>query len=68
MVNLKEVPFSLQPEDIDWITSTLAEMTLEEKIGQMICTRGAAKDEHTLKELVSRFHIGAIMYRPIPTF
>ena len=35
MVNLKEKPFCLGEEAIQWVEDTIAGMTLEEKVGQL---------------------------------
>ena len=37
MVNLKEKPFYLGDEDIQWVEDIKNRMTLEEKIGQLFC-------------------------------
>lgn len=34
MVDLSHTPFNLDREAIDWVESTIASMTLDEKIGQ----------------------------------
>ena len=35
LVDLKAKPFYLSDEDIAWVENTIAEMTTEEKIGQL---------------------------------
>lgn len=37
MVNLREKPFYLDDEGVKWVEDTLHRMTLNEKIGQLIC-------------------------------
>lgn len=34
---LKEKPFCLKDGQIDWVENTLKDMSLDEKLGQMIC-------------------------------
>ena len=35
MVNLKAKPYYLSDEDIQWVETTIAGMTAEEKVGQL---------------------------------
>lgn len=37
MIDLAAKPFYLKPEDIEWVNTTLAGMTTEEKAGQLFC-------------------------------
>lgn len=36
---LKEKPFCLNDRQIDWVENTLKDMSLDEKLGQMICLK-----------------------------
>lgn len=63
MIDLKEKPFYLQEEEIAWVEKTRAEMTLEEKIGQLFCPIGLSTDREELKEKYLKYHIGGIMFR-----
>lgn len=36
---LKEKPFCLKDGQIDWVENTLKDMSLDEKLGQMICLK-----------------------------
>lgn len=38
MIDLKGNPFYLKDDDIQWVESTLASMTQEEKIGQLFAS------------------------------
>ena len=66
MINLKTKPFNLDDEGIRWVETTLDEMTLEEKIGQLFCLiqrsdddwRGEADD-------VLKYKPGGIQFRPL---
>ncbi len=63
MIDLKDKPFYLQEEEIAWLEKTRAEMTLEEKIGQLFCPIGLSTDREELKENYLKYHIGGIMFR-----
>lgn len=65
MVNLKEKPFYLSDEDIQWVEDIKNGMTLEEKIGQLFCPVGFTKDEKLLKPMLDK-NIAGIMYRSGP--
>ena len=47
MIDLAAKPFYLKPEDIEWVNTTLAGMTTEEKVGQLFCvlSKGWKPDE-----------------------
>lgn len=64
MIDLKKEPFNLDNEEIQWVTTTLKKMTLEEKIGQLFCTIGMSEEKETLDYLTKNIQIGGIMYRP----
>lgn len=63
MINLKANPFFLNDEDIKWVKDIIADMTIEEKIGQLFCPIGFSNDENYLKTLLSTKHIGGMLYR-----
>lgn len=65
MVNLKGMPFNLSDKDIDWVQSTLASMTDEEKIGQLFCMV-AYTDEENLEDMAKKYTPGGLMCRPMP--
>jgi len=64
MVNLKEKPFNLSAEDIQWVETTIASMTAEEKIGQLFINLGHRHDPAYLQEMLDKYHIGGVRYRP----
>ncbi|HAE60976.1 MAG TPA: beta-hexosaminidase [Eubacteriaceae bacterium] len=64
MVDLKAKPYNLKDEDIKWVKETIASMTDEEKIGQLFVNMGSSRDEDYLKEMVTKYHIGAVRYNP----
>ncbi len=66
MVNLKAKPFFLSDEDIRWVETTLAGMTLEEKIGQLFCLIVFSADEGYLKHILHQVRPGGLMFRHMP--
>lgn len=63
MINLKANPFFLDDDAIAWVEKTKAEMTLDEKIGQLFVPVGYSGD-HGYLDMMLAHHIGGIMYRP----
>lgn len=63
MIDLKERPFYLSDEDVDWVQGTLSDMTLEEKVGQLFCPMGFSSDPNVLDHIVNGIHVGGMMYR-----
>ena len=66
MVALRERPFYLSDEQVQWVESTLRGMTMEEKAGQVFCVMGQDFDAEILREMVSKGKIGGILFRPEP--
>lgn len=66
MSNLKQAPFYLTEEDVQWVDETLSAMSLEEKIGQMFCLTGMMTEPEELAPLLEKYHPGAFMYRSAP--
>ncbi len=64
MVDLKAIPYNLDDEAISWVKSTIKDMTIEEKIGQLFVNMGESKDEAYLKDILEKYHIGAVRYNP----
>lgn len=62
-INFKAKPFYLDDEGIEWVKNTFANMTLEEKCGQVFCPMGFSSEEDTLKTLVQKIGVGGMMYR-----
>lgn len=65
MVDLKAKPFYLSDEDVAWVQKTLAEMTLDEKVGQLFCLVGYSAEEEYLKKLAGDYKAGGLMCRPM---
>lgn len=63
MVDLTAKPFYLSDKDIAWVDSTIAAMTIEEKIGQLFFNIfGDFSPEYT-GELLKKYHIGGARYK-----
>ena len=66
MPDLKAKPFYLTDEDVQWVETTIASMTLDEKIGQLFCLnfRDGTPDE--MDRVLQVMTPGGGMYRSIP--
>lgn len=64
MVDLTAQPFHLDADAIAWVKQTIAEMSLDEKIGQLFVNMGASRDEDYLRDILDTYHIGAVRYNP----
>lgn len=62
IVNLKEKPFELDEEAIQWVENTISGMTLEEKIGQLFICLGKRSDEAYIRALVEKYHVGGARF------
>lgn len=65
MVNLKTKPFNLNEAQINWVEETIANMTLEEKIGQLFVILKAVPgvDEEKIKQNLSVSHQGGLRWQ-----
>ena len=66
MVDLRAMPYNLSEEDIQWVESTIAAMTDEEKVGQLFWQLTAGASEEYLQELMEKFHLGGCRYNAMP--
>lgn len=66
MVDLKARPYYLSEEDCQWVKDTIANMSPEEKVGQLFFQLTASHDEEYLKELMEKYHLGGCRYNPAP--
>lgn len=66
MSKLREAPFYLDDEGVQWVEETLSAMSLEEKIGQMFCLTGMMTEPEEIAPLIEKYHPGAYMYRSAP--
>lgn len=67
MTDISKKPFNLRNDDIEWVKTTLASMTREEKITQLFCLVAYSSDEGYLDYLSRVLKIGGIMCRVMPT-
>ncbi len=66
MVDLKEKPFCLSDEDIQWVEGTLAGMDIDTKIGQLFCLLAFSTEPRATDELLKVIKPGGILFRPSP--
>ena len=66
MVDLSAKPFFLDKEGQAWVRDTLASMTGEERIGQLLIPICYSSEPEFLQAVMLGHHIGGIMYRPGP--
>ena len=64
MVNLKAKPYNLDDEAIKWVQDTIANMSIEEKIGQLFINMGASRDKEYLTGVLDNYHIAGVRYNP----
>ncbi len=65
MIDFKAKPFYLSDEQIDWVMSTIADMTLDEKIGQLftLMTYVPGVNEENIIRETSRWHQGGLRWQ-----
>ena len=66
MVNLHAMPYNLSDADIEWVKSTIASMTDEEKVGQLFWQLTSGNSEEYLKDLMETYHLGGCRYNGMP--
>ena len=54
-IDLKAKPFNLSDEDIKWVEETLANLTLDEKIGQVFVDMLWNNTEDEVKERIAKY-------------
>lgn len=67
MMDLRKSPFFLSDEELAWVENTLANLSPEEKAGQLFCVMGGDYAPELLKEMVATGKIGGILFRPVVT-
>lgn len=63
-VDLKANPFNLTEKQEQTALNLVKSLSTEEKIGQLFCLLGDFKDEEEIKEVVTTYKPGGVMYRP----
>ncbi|MGN0307802.1 MAG: glycoside hydrolase family 3 N-terminal domain-containing protein, partial [Lachnospiraceae bacterium] len=66
MIDLKAKPFCLSEQDCRWVTDTIAQMSDEEKVGQLFFGISASYEETYLKELMTKYQLGGCRYNNAP--
>ncbi|MCC8074593.1 MAG: glycosyl hydrolase family 3 [Clostridiales bacterium] len=66
IAKLREKPFYLTETEREWVQSTLASLTTEEKAGQLFCVLGDANTPEGLIDLVQNYHVSGVLFRPNP--
>ncbi|TNB75275.1 glycosyl hydrolase [Arthrobacter sp. BB-1] len=66
-VDLQAAPFNLDGDAVAWVESTLAGMSLEEKIGQLFINHNNDYSPEYLDGVLENFHVGGMRYRPGPS-
>lgn len=66
MIDLKAKPYYLSDEDIQWVQDTIAQMSAEEKVGQLFFQLTAGMDEAYLQNLMDKYHLGGCRYNNMP--
>lgn len=67
MIDLKSNPFYLDDKAIDWVTTTLKSLSVEEKAGQLFCVLFKEAKQEEFDYIYSILQPGACMYRVVPT-
>lgn len=65
MIHIKERPFYLNTEQVEWVEETLAKMSREDKIGQLFCLAAYQGNEEEISRFYRVMKPGGIMYRPM---
>ncbi|MGL6300103.1 glycoside hydrolase family 3 N-terminal domain-containing protein [Streptococcus iniae] len=55
LVDLSKKPYNLEQDAIDWVETTIASMTLEEKIGQLFVNMGSSRSEDYLTQVMADY-------------
>jgi beta-N-acetylhexosaminidase len=61
---LKQKPFYLNDRDLDWVKTTLARLSFEDKVGQLFCGISRLMTEEEYLDTLKICKPGGIMYRP----
>ena len=66
LVDLTKKPYNLDAAGIAWVEETIANMTLDEKIGQLFVNMGAERSEEYLTGVLDDYKIAAVRYNKGP--
>ncbi|MCZ2402442.1 glycosyl hydrolase [Paenarthrobacter sp. Z7-10] len=65
-VDLTAAPFNLDEDAVAWVHSTIASMSLAEKIGQLFINHNNDFSPEYLDAVLEKYHVGGMRYRPGP--
>ena len=65
-VDLQAAPFNLDDDAVAWVESTIAGLSLEEKIGQLFINHNNDYSPEYLDGVLDTYHVGGMRYRPGP--
>lgn len=65
--DLKGNPFFLTDEQIRWVETTCASLSLEEKVGQLFCPISMSADEGYLTHELLHYHVGGLLFKTAPS-
>lgn len=66
LVDLTKKPYNLDQASIDWVEETIANMSVDEKIGQLFFNMGADRSEEYLTGVLNDYKIAAVRYNKGP--
>ncbi len=61
-VDLAKQPYNLDAEGVKWVEDTIANMTIDEKIGQLFFNMGTSTEPEYLKDVLDTYHISGVRY------
>lgn len=68
MVDLTKKPFNLNAEQIAWVENTIANMTEDEKVGQLFIVMNIRQDnEDHIKNIIEKYHPGGLRWQGADT-
>lgn len=65
-VDLREKPFYLDEQGVEWVEKTFASLSEREKVGQLFCEILWDRPDSRPEALLEFIEPGAVMYRPFP--
>ena len=63
-LKLQEKPFYLTEEQIAWVNETYETLTLEEKLGQIICGGVPSLSDEVIEMVTQQYKLGGMLLRP----
>lgn len=63
---ITKAPFNLNEGQIKWVEETFANLTEEDKIGQLFLLVSGMDPSEDVKEIIHKYNPGGFMYRPLP--